>query len=62
MEAHPERHFREVLFLCDEYQHFATVGESDRPAMRNSSASRANQVHPDHRNTEHQLAQIRTAR
>jgi hypothetical protein len=29
MEAHPERHFREVLFLCDEYQHFATVGESD---------------------------------
>jgi len=29
MESHPERHFREVLFLCDEYQHFATVGESD---------------------------------
>jgi type IV secretory system conjugative DNA transfer VirD4/TraG family protein len=29
MEAHPERHFREVLFLCDEYQHFATVGESE---------------------------------
>jgi len=23
------RHFRQVLFLCDEYQHFATVGESD---------------------------------
>ncbi len=29
MEAQPERHFREVLFLCDEYQHFATVGEND---------------------------------
>jgi hypothetical protein len=29
MEAHPERYFRQVLFLCDEYQHFATVGESD---------------------------------
>lgn len=29
MEAHPDRHFRQVLFLCDEYQHFATVGESD---------------------------------
>jgi hypothetical protein len=29
MEAHPECHFRQVLFLCDEYQHFATVGESD---------------------------------
>src|ERR1700678_3089411 len=29
MEARPEQHFRQVLFLCDEYQHFATVGESD---------------------------------
>ena len=29
MEAHPEQHWRQVLFLCDEYQHFATVGESD---------------------------------
>src|SRR5205814_7435910 len=29
MEAHPEKYWREVLFLCDEYQHFATVGESD---------------------------------
>jgi hypothetical protein len=29
MEADPQRHWRQVLFLCDEYQHFATVGESD---------------------------------
>jgi hypothetical protein len=29
IEAHPEWHFRQVLFLCDEYQHFATVGEND---------------------------------
>jgi hypothetical protein len=29
IEANPGRHFRQVLFLCDEYQHFATVGESD---------------------------------
>ena len=29
IEAQPEQHFRQVLFLCDEYQHFATVGESD---------------------------------
>jgi len=29
IEAQPERHFRQVLFLCDEYQHFATVGESE---------------------------------
>jgi hypothetical protein len=29
MTMEPARHFREVLFLCDEYQAFATVGESD---------------------------------
>ena len=29
IEANPEKQFRQVLFLCDEYQHFATVGESD---------------------------------
>ncbi|MBN9662287.1 MAG: type IV secretory system conjugative DNA transfer family protein [Acidobacteria bacterium] len=29
MEQAQDRHFREVLFLCDEYQSFATVGESD---------------------------------
>jgi hypothetical protein len=29
METHPERHFRQVLFLCDEYQHFATASEND---------------------------------
>ena len=29
MEATPEQYFRQVLFLCDEYHAFATVGESD---------------------------------
>jgi hypothetical protein len=29
MVKHPNQHFRPVLFLCDEYQAFATVGESD---------------------------------
>ena len=29
MEDEPERKFRPVLFLCDEYHAFATVGESD---------------------------------
>jgi hypothetical protein len=29
IEAHPDRHFRQVFFLCDEYQHFATVGENE---------------------------------
>ena len=28
-ETDPERYFRQVLFLCDEYQHFATVGENE---------------------------------
>jgi TraM recognition site of TraD and TraG len=29
IEARPNQYFRQVLFLCDEYQHFATVGESE---------------------------------
>jgi hypothetical protein len=29
IEAENGNYFRQVLFLCDEYQHFATVGESD---------------------------------
>ncbi|HWO37443.1 MAG TPA: TraM recognition domain-containing protein [Candidatus Acidoferrum sp.] len=29
IEAHPEQYFRQTLFLCDEYQHFVTVGENE---------------------------------
>jgi hypothetical protein len=29
IEANLEKHFRQVFFICDEYQHFATVGEND---------------------------------
>lgn len=29
IETQRDRHWREVLFLCDEYQSFATVGEQD---------------------------------
>jgi hypothetical protein len=29
IEANPTQYFRQVLFICDEYQHFATVGEND---------------------------------
>ena len=29
IEAHPAKYFRQVFFICDEYQHFATVGESE---------------------------------
>jgi hypothetical protein len=30
MDAHPERHYRPTVFICDEYQNFATVG-ADNP-------------------------------
>ena len=33
MEAEPERHFRPTVFICDEYQNFATVG-GDNPTGR----------------------------
>jgi TraM recognition site of TraD and TraG len=29
IESNPDQHFREVFFVCDEYQHFATAGEND---------------------------------
>lgn len=29
IESHPERHCRQTFFLCDEYQHFVTVGENE---------------------------------
>jgi len=29
METHQDSYFRQVLFMCDEYQHFATVGENE---------------------------------
>src|SRR5712664_4576434 len=29
IEAHQGQYFRQVFFICDEYQHFATVGENE---------------------------------
>src|ERR1700730_15180076 len=29
IEKNPRNYFRQVFFICDEYQHFATVGEND---------------------------------
>jgi hypothetical protein len=29
IETHPDQYFRETFFLCDEYQHFVTVGENE---------------------------------
>ena len=52
-----------LLFLCDEYQHFATVGESDPTGDEKFfSLVAPAQVHPDHRHPEHQLAQISAPR
>ncbi len=56
MEAHPERHFRQVLLLCDEYQHLATGDE------KFFSLSRQPEVHPDRRHAEHQFAKFGIAR
>ena len=29
IEAHSGQYFRQVFFICDEYQHFATLGENE---------------------------------
>ena len=29
IDVHPEQYFRQVFFICDEYHHFATVGENE---------------------------------
>jgi hypothetical protein len=29
IESYPDRYFRQTFFLCDEYQHFVTVGENE---------------------------------
>ena len=29
IEKNPDKYFRQAFFICDEYQHFATVGEND---------------------------------
>ena len=39
MQRDPERVFRPAVFLCDEYQTFATVGEDDPAGERSSSSA-----------------------
>ncbi len=29
IESHPDRYYRQTFFVCDEYQHFVTVGENE---------------------------------
>ena len=63
IEAHPERYFRQMLFLCDEYQHFATVGENEPTGDEKFfSLSRQPKCIADCRYAEHQFAQVRTYR
>ena len=57
------RHFRPVLFLCDEYQSFATVwrerSDRRREVLRTVPPG---EVHSDRRDPEHQLAAVHAAR
>ncbi len=54
MEDEPERHFRPTVFICDEYQNFATVG-GDNPTGddRFLSLSRQPRCIPIVRHAEH---------
>jgi len=45
METEPARGWREIHFLCDEYQSFATVGESDPTGGEKFFALSTSQVH-----------------
>ncbi len=53
MDTHPEQHYRPTVFICDEYQNFATVG-ADNPTgdERWLSPLQAAEVHPDRRHPE----------
>jgi len=63
MERHADRHWREVLFLCDEYQAFRH-GWGTRPDRRREvlRALAPGQMHPDCRHTKHQLPPVHFAR
>jgi hypothetical protein len=57
--AHPERSWRDLLFVCDEYHAFATVGETDPTGdERTFALSRQARLIPDRRDAEHQLAAV----
>ena len=60
--AHPERDWRDLLFVCDEYHAFATVGE-DRSHRRRAHVRAVASGAPDsdRRHPERQLAAIGAA-
>ena len=61
--AHPERTWRDLLFVCDEYHAFATVGETDPDRRRAHLCLVASgAADSDRRDPEHQFAPIGTAR
>ena len=63
MSAQPERVWRDLLFVCDEYHAFATVGETDPTGdERTFALSRQARLDSDRRHAEHQLAAVGAAR
>jgi hypothetical protein len=58
--AHPERHWRDLLFICDEYHAFATVGETDPTGDERPVST--GPPHSDRGDPEHQLSTIGAAR
>ena len=63
IKLNPNRYFRPAVFLCDEYQSFASVGEDD-PAGDEKGLRPHPPVprHPHRRHPVHQLAQERALR
>ena len=53
-ESHPERYFRQVLFLCDEYQHLRPSAKTTPPATRKGSPYDAELEHEIYRFAGHQ--------
>ena len=52
MKANPGSYFRPAVFICDEYQAFASVGEDDPSGDEKSFAlTRQCRCHPDCRHT-----------
>ena len=56
MDAEPERHFRPTVFICDEYQNYATVG-GDNPNGRRALPFNlpAAEVHSNCSHAEHRI-------
>ena len=52
----PDRHWRQVLFICDEYQEFATTGRTSPTATKSFFPLPRAALHSHRRHAKHQLA------